>query len=222
MTKREYLTIEPEAKADASIIWLHGLGADGRDFAGIVDQLGLPKNHRLRFIFPSAPFMNVTVNQGMLMRAWYDIYDLNMLDKEDATGVRNSQQQIEEFIKHEIVQGIAYNRIVLAGFSQGGAMALYTALRCPEPLCGVIALSAYLPLSKNLADQHLRHVNMPIFMAHGMFDPIVPYDLGRATYELLEKSNYQVEWNSYPMQHTVCLEEIDAIGTFLRRCFGYA
>lgn len=222
MTKREYFVSEPEGNPNASVIWLHGLGADGKDFAGIVDQLGLPPDHGVRFIFPSAPFINVTINHGMLMRGWYDIYSLNMLDKEDAAGIRRSQLLIEELINAETALGIPYDRIILAGFSQGGAMSLFTALRYPQVLCGVISLSAYLPLIKSFDTQHLKHINLPIFMAHGLFDPVVPYKLGQDSYEVLRQNDYPVEWNSYPMQHTVCLEEIAAIGDFLQRCLGYA
>lgn len=220
--KREYFVREPDYAANASVIWLHGLGADGNDFAGIVEQLGLPTEHAVRFIFPSAPFINVTINQGMLMRGWYDIFDLNMLEREDAEGIRNSQLQIEEFIAQEVAQGIASNRIFLAGFSQGGAMALYTGLRYKQPLCGVICLSAYLPLATSFTPQQFGNLQMPIFMAHGLFDPVVPYKFGQQSYEILRQRHYQVEWQSYPMQHTVCLEEIGAIGAFMRRCLDNA
>lgn len=220
--KREYLVSEPESKVNASVIWLHGLGADGKDFIGIIDQLGLPADHGVRFIFPNAPFINISINQGMLMRGWYDIFDMNMLEREDVKGIRNSQLLIEEFINHEISQGINSKRIVLAGFSQGGAMSLYTALRFKKELCAVIALSAYMPSVKQMQEQDFGHPKLPIFMAHGIFDPVVPYRLGQDTFELLLQHHYPVEWNSYPMQHTVCLEEIEAIGGFLQRCLGYA
>ncbi|HSX20057.1 MAG TPA: carboxylesterase [Gammaproteobacteria bacterium] len=222
MTKREYLVSEPQGTATASVIWLHGLGADGKDFAGIVDQLGLPKDHSVRFIFPSAPFMNITINNGMLMRAWYDIYDLNMLAREDMQGVKKSQQHIEEFIAHELELGIPSNKILLAGFSQGGAMALYTALNYARPLCGAIVLSAYLPLSNTFAQQQFKHTQMPIFMAHGLYDPVVPYSFGLDSYNMLKQNDYNAEWFSYPMPHTVCLEEIADIGEFMQECLCYA
>lgn len=220
--KREYFVSEPSSTANASVIVLHGLGADGKDFMGIVDQLGLPTDHGVRFIFPSAPFINVTINHGMLMRGWYDIFELSMVHREDAEGIKNSQSLIEEFIEHELEQGIVSDRIILVGFSQGGAMALYTALRYKKPLAGVIALSCYLPLAKQITEQDFTNRDIPILMAHGIFDPIVSYKLGQDSHDLLIKHNYNVEWISYPMQHTVCLEEIAAIGSFIQRCLGYA
>ncbi len=221
--KREYLVSEPPSKATASVIWLHGLGADGNDFAGIVDQLNLPPDHGVRFIFPSAPFMNITINSGMLMRAWYDIYALNMLAKEDRVGIKKSQQQITDYISNEQDQGIATNRIILAGFSQGGAVALYTGLNNAQALGGVIVLSAYLPLQLEFLPSSLSHKSLPIFMAHGLYDPVVPYTLGLQAYNFLQQHAYtEAQWHSYHMQHTLCLEEIASIGEFLRRCLDYA
>ncbi len=223
MTKnREYFVNEPERSADACVIWLHGLGADGKDFTGIVDELGLPINHAVRFIFPSAPFINVTINNGMLMRGWYDIYDLSLLQKEDVAGIKKSQNIIDEIIRHELEQGIESQRIILAGFSQGGAMALYAGLRYTQALAGIICLSSYLPLISTLENEK-KQINqaISIFMAHGMFDPVVPYNIGNVAYEYLKKHNYNVAWHSYPMVHTLCLEEIAAIGKFINRCLGY-
>jgi phospholipase/carboxylesterase len=223
MTKnREYFVSEPEGAADACVIWMHGLGADGKDFFGIVDELGLPINHAVRFIFPSAPFLNITINNGMLMRGWYDIFDLSMVQKEDAVGMKQSQQIINEIIQNEIDQGISTKRIILAGFSQGGAMALYAGLRYPAALGGLICLSAYLPLITELSTARSEaSQNVPIFMAHGIFDPVVPYNMGHTAYEYLSKNDYQAAWHSYPMAHTLCLEEISAIGGFINRCLGY-
>lgn len=221
--KREYFVSEPPSKATASVIWLHGLGADGNDFAGIADQLGLPSDHGVRFIFPSAPFMNITINNGMLMRAWYDIYALNMLAKEDEIGIQNSQQYITDFIAHEQEQGIPIHRIILAGFSQGGAMSLYTALHLKESLGGVIVLSAYLPLQRDFVPQAMLHKALPIFMAHGLYDPVVPYNLGLNAFKFLQENSYdEIEWHSYQMQHTLCMEEINAIGKFIGECLDYA
>lgn len=223
MTKnREYFVSEPEGVADACVIWLHGLGADGKDFFGIVDELGLPMNHAVRFIFPSAPFLNITINNGMLMRGWYDIYELSMIQREDAAGMKQSQEIINEIILQQLDKGIASQRIILAGFSQGGAMSLYAGLRYPSALAGIICLSAYLPLMADLAVEKSQ-VNqaIPIFMAHGIFDPVVPYNTGHTAYEYLDKHNYNVAWHSYPMAHTLCIEEIVAIGKFLNRCLGY-
>jgi len=223
MTKnREYFVNEPIGAADACVIWLHGLGADGKDFLGIVDELGLPINHAVRFIFPSAPFVKITINNGMLMRGWYDIFDLSMLQREDVAGMKQSQTIINDLIQHELDNGIASQRIILAGFSQGGAMALYTGLRYPVALAGVICLSAYLPLMADFAvEKSQANQATPIFMAHGIFDPVVPYNMGHTAYEYLNKNDYKAAWHSYPMAHTLCIEEIAAIGKFLNRCLGY-
>lgn len=223
MTKnREYFVTEPEGVADASVIWLHGLGADGKDFVGIVNELGLPINHAVRFIFPSAPFLNISVNHGMLMRGWYDIYDLSMVQREDVAGMQRSREFIDEIIQHELDRGIASQRIMLAGFSQGGAMSLYAGLRYQSALAGIICLSAYLPVMNEFVIE-ASHINKntPIFMAHGIFDPVVPYNMGHMAYEYLKKHDYSVAWHSYPMAHTLCLEEIVAIGNFVNRCLGY-
>jgi phospholipase/carboxylesterase len=223
MTKnREYFVNEPIGAADACVIWMHGLGADGKDFLGIVDELGLPINHAVRFIFPSAPFINITINNGMLMRGWYDIFDLTMVQKEDASGMKRSQEIVNDIIQHELDQGIASQRIILAGFSQGGAMSLYTGLRYQSTLAGIICLSAYLPLVNELAIERSQlNQKTPIFMAHGIFDPVVPYNMGHMAYEYLNKHDYNVAWHSYPMAHTLCIEEIVAIGNFINRCLGY-
>ena len=223
MTKRQdCFVVEPVSPVNASVIWLHGLGAYGKDFVGIIDQLGLPPDHGVRFIFPNAPFMNITINYGMSMRAWYDIYELVNLDREDEQGIKSSQARITDLIQHELAQGIISSRVMLAGFSQGGAMSLYTGLNFQQQLAGIIVLSAYLPLANQLQLQQLSNKLMPIFIAHGLFDPVVPFSLGQAARDLLIKENYVVDWHTYPTQHTVCLEEIAAIGGFVRRCLGYA
>lgn len=225
MTKsREYFISEPAgSNADATIIWLHGLGADGKDFAGLVEELGLPIHHKVRFIFPSAPFANITINNGMLMRAWYDIYDFTISDKEDSDGIKKSQQLINELIQQEMAKGIASERILLGGFSQGGAMSLYAGLKFIAPLGGIICLSAYLPLRTTFTEcEATANFKTPVFMAHGMFDPVVSYNLGQTTHSLLTQWHYNVEWKSYPMEHTVCIEELAAIGAFVNRCLEYA
>ena len=224
MTKnREYVVCEPESFANASIIWLHGLGANGNDFVGMIEQLGLTEDHRVRFIFPNAPFINVTVNQGMKMRGWYDIYDINILRKEDEAGVENTHKFLTELIGHEIEQGISSERIMLAGFSQGGAMTLYTGLRSAWPLAGMVVLSAYLPLADTFsANKYPANRSTPIFMAHGLFDPVVPLHAGKKSYQQLQEQNYNVEWVTYPMAHTIAEQEITAIGNFINRCLGYA
>jgi len=224
MTKnKEYYISEPQAKVDAAVIWLHGLGADGNDFMGIIDQLGLPDAHTVRFMFPNAPFMEVTVNNGYSMRAWYDIYGQNILNEEDEQGVKRSQQALTQMIQMQLADGIDSKRILLAGFSQGGAMALYTGLRCEQPLGGILVLSAYLPLAASFTTSHYpRNQHTPIFMAHGLFDPIVPFSAGHDTCQQLQRENYRVEWHTYPMEHTIDLAEIRDIGNFINGCLGYA
>lgn len=224
MTKtREYSVCEPDTEADACVIWLHGLGADGSDFLGVVDQLGLPANHKVRFVFPNAPFRSVTVNNGMKMRGWYDIFDINLLRKEDESGIKDSYNTLSEIIQHEVKQGVAHARIILAGFSQGGAMSLYTGLRYPIALGGIIVLSAYMPLLADFnSHMHPANADIPIFMAHGLFDPIVPLQAGKNAADALQKLNYALEWQTYPIAHTVTLDEIYDVGAFINRCLGYA
>lgn len=217
----EFIVSEPKNKADAAVIWLHGLGADNRDFTGIVDSLGLPTSHGVRFIFPNAPQRAITVNYGMRMRAWYDIIDLNMVRKEDEVGIQESQQILLDLVQREMDQGISSKRIFLGGFSQGAAMALYTGLRCKEKLAGIIGLSGYLPFL-DIANETFAAANRdtPIFMAHGMFDTVVPLQLGKSSAQALIDGNYNVTWNTYSIAHTVIPEEIDHVGAFIRGCLG--
>lgn len=223
MANQDMLVYDPLRAADACVIWMHGLGADAHDFVGIIEQLNLPTNHGVRFIFPNAPFKKITVNQGMRMRAWFDIYDFNTLGKEDLAGVQDSDHIISKIIADQEAQGIPSNKIILAGFSQGAAMSLYTGLLYPKTLGGIIALSGFLPVVDIFAMQPARtNKNLPIFMAHGMFDPIVTYNAGQMTCQLLQTQGYQVEWHAYPMEHTVCPDEIQAIGIFLNRCLDHA
>lgn len=197
----------------ASVIWLHGLGADGHDFEPIVPELGL--GEPVRFVFPHAPVRPVTLNQGMRMRAWYDIFQLGG-GPEDEAGVRASQRLVEQMIAEEKRRGS--ERVVLAGFSQGGAIALQTALRHPEPLAGVMALSAYLPLAAKLeAERAPANQAAPIFMAHGTYDDIIPLARAEQSRQFLERLGYAVEWHVYPMPHSVCPQEISHISAFLRR-----
>jgi phospholipase/carboxylesterase len=201
----------PDPKA--SVIWLHGLGADGHDFEPIVPELRLTKP--VRFVFPHAPVRPVTVNQGMRMRAWYDIFQFGG-GPEDEAGVRASQKLVEELIAAEKARGA--QKVVLAGFSQGGAIVLQTALRHPEPLAGVLALSTYLPLSASLEPERSRaSQDLPIFMAHGQYDDIIPLARAEESRRILERLGYKVEWHVYPMPHSVCPEEIADISEFLRR-----
>jgi phospholipase/carboxylesterase len=205
------------ATPTASVIWLHGLGADGHDFVPIVPELQLPPALAVRFVFPHAPVRPVTINNGMRMRAWYDIKNLSATGAADEAGIRDSAAILMRFVERERQAGIAAGRIVVAGFSQGGAIALHAALRTPERLAGVMALSAYLPLDSTLASEATAaNRDIPILMCHGQFDPVLPMQLGSASRELLRAAGYAVEWKEYPMQHQVCLEEIRDISAWLQ------
>ena len=213
----EVIEIETGSKPRAAVIWLHGLGADGHDFEPIVPELRLPASKPVRFIFPNAPQRPVTINMGMRMRAWYDILQMGG-GKEDEDGIRESQAQIEALIDGEVKRGIPQGRIVLAGFSQGGAIVLQTALRQREKLAGIMALSTYLPLSKTLAAERTPESGaLPIFMAHGRFDNMIGIDRAAQSRDALLALGYKVEWHEYPMQHSVCPEEIADIAAFLLR-----
>jgi len=202
-----------------AIIWMHGLGADGNDFVPIADELGLDGLAPVRFIFPHAPKRPVTINNGYVMRAWYDITfgDLEgNTRRADAAGVRVSQLQINDLIAQEHARGIAYTNIILAGFSQGGAIALYTGLRYPETLGGIMALSTYLPLAETLPQEAAAaNLHTAIFIAHGTQDPVVPYTMGQGTYQALQAAGYPIQWHEYPMPHSVCPAEIADIRQFL-------
>lgn len=212
------LTIEPNSHATASIIWLHGLGANASDFAPIAPTLQTLVNTPLRFIFPNAPIRPVTINQNMRMRAWYDIYSLEHLEQEDHDGIQQSQQEIKQLIQKEVGQGISHGRIVLAGFSQGGAVALYAGLSCPHALAGIIALSCYLPMPAILTETNNRaQTKTPVFQAHGEFDDVLPFTIGHTTYELLKENNHPVDWHPYPMGHHTCPQEISDIGSCLKK-----
>ena len=210
----ESIAVETGPQPVASIIWLHGLGADGHDFEPIVPELRLAQP--VRFIFPHAPVRPVTINNGMRMRAWYDILQFGG-GAEDEAGIRASQALLEKMVAQQKTSGIPANRIVLAGFSQGGAVALHTALRHAERLAGVLALSTYLPVAAKLAEASPAHRELPIFMAHGSFDDIIPLRRAEQSRDALVKAGYQVEWHSYPMPHSVNAEEIRDIAQFLGR-----
>jgi phospholipase/carboxylesterase len=212
----EAIEIETGARPEAAVIWLHGLGADGHDFEPIVPQLGLARAPAVRFVFPHAPVRPVTINNGMRMRAWYDILQLGG-GPEDEAGIRASQALLVELIAREKSRGIAADRIVLAGFSQGGAIALQTGLRHSERLAGILALSTYLPLAATLGrERSAANQDVPLFMAHGRHDDLIPISRARLSRELLERLGYEVEWREYPMPHAVCAEEISDIGAWLR------
>lgn len=206
--------------ADASIVWLHGLGADGYDFVPIVPELGLPPSLKLRFIFPHAPERPVTINGGMRMRAWYDIVSLEAR-RDDEAGVRASGRAIDQLIARERQRGVASQRIVIAGFSQGAAIALHCGLRAPESLAGIVALSGYMVLGDTLlAERTPAAQGVPLFIGHGSHDPMVPVDGGRAAAERLLALGHPVEWHEYPMPHSVCAEEVRDIGSWLRAVLG--
>jgi phospholipase/carboxylesterase len=211
----EAIEIETAPAPTAAIIWLHGLGADGHDFEPIVPELGLPKSTPVRFIFPHAPLQPVTINGGAVMRAWYDVTGDG---QQDAGGIRASQARVEALIARERKRGISPAAIVLAGFSQGGAVALQTGLRHPERLAGILALSTYLPLPETL-EQEVSQANrdVPIFMAHGTQDPVIPLSWATRSRDRLVSLGYAVEWHEYPMPHSVCAEEIADIGRWLQR-----
>jgi phospholipase/carboxylesterase len=213
----ETIEIETGPAPRAAVLWLHGLGADGHDFEPIVPELGLPAALPVRFVFPHAPVRPVTLNQGMRMRAWYDIYRLGG-GPEDEAGIRASEGSLKELVQKEKSRGIDPSRIVIAGFSQGGAIALQTALRYPERLAGVLALSTYLPLAPHLEkEQAAQNRDLPIFMAHGSYDDVIPLHRADDSRRALEKLGYPVEWHAYPMPHSVCPQEIADIAEFLVR-----
>jgi phospholipase/carboxylesterase len=215
------IVIEPEERADAAVILMHGLGADGHDFEPLVPELRLPRSPAIRWVLPHAPVRSVTLNDGFMMRAWYDIASLDLRDSEDEQGIRGSAAAIGGLIRGQRDRGIASERIVLAGFSQGGAMALFTGLRWPERLCGVAALSCYLPLpGLTGTEADPSNAGLPIFMAHGTQDPIVAFGLAEGSRETLRAQGYAVSWHAWPMQHTLCAEEIERLREWLLGVVG--
>jgi len=213
----ETIEVETGPAPRAAVIWLHGLGADGHDFEPIVPELRLPASQPVRFLFPNAPQRPVTINMGMRMRAWYDIFQLGG-GAEDAAGIRDSQAALQALIAEQAKSGIPASRVVLAGFSQGGAIVLQTALRHPERLAGVMALSTYLPLSGTLQkERSAANGDLPIFMAHGQYDNMIGIDRAMQSRDALQALGYPLEWREYPMPHSVCPQEIADIAEFLQR-----
>jgi phospholipase/carboxylesterase len=211
------VVLAPATPASASVIWLHGLGADGHDFVPIVPELALPAAPAVKFVFPHARVRPVTLNQGMRMRAWYDIRTLTAEGRADEEGVRESVKVLGRFIAAERAAGVPSERIVVAGFSQGGAIALHGALRHPEPLAGILGLSCYVPLRTTLETELAdANRNTPILLCHGQFDPVLPMELGVMARDWLRSAGYAVEWKEYPMQHQVCLPEIGDIAVWLK------
>ena len=212
-----HVEIESGPNPTASVIWLHGLGADGNDFAAVVPQLQLSGCQAIRFIFPHAPIMPVTINGGYEMPAWYDILGANLLSQQDAVGIKRSEHAIAALIDRELDRGIALQNVVLAGFSQGCAMALHTGLRYKQKLAGIVALSGYLPLADSLAHERSQaNANTPIFMAHGTQDPVVVMDRGEVSKNNLIALGYSVQWRTYAMAHSVHPEELADISKFLK------
>jgi phospholipase/carboxylesterase len=217
----QHVELATGAQPRGTVIWMHGLGADGWDFVPLVRELPLPGDLELRFVFPHAPVRPVTINNGFEMRAWYDITQNDLARVPDEGGIRESQAAVERLIDRERERGVDPARIVLAGFSQGGAIALQAGLRYKERLAGIVALSTYLPLEDSL-DREAAAANKPtpIFMAHGTQDPIIPLQLAERSREALRMRGYNVEWHSFPMPHSVCGEEVEALGAFLARAYG--
>lgn len=221
----EAIEVGPRDQADGSVIWLHGLGADGHDFEAMVPQLYLPASLKLRFIFPHAPIRPVTINGGMEMRAWYDILSLERSGPVDEEGIRESAAMLVGLIEREHERGVPYANIVVAGFSQGGAIASHCALRFPEGLGGLMALSTYLPLRSSVqaevADaESAQPKSLRIFMAHGTSDPMLPMRLGESSRDAMQAIGYSVEWFEYAMEHAICPQEISDISVWLQGCFS--
>jgi len=214
----ESIVINPKTEPKAVVIWLHGLGADGHDFEPIVPELNLPDDLAVKFVFPHAPKIPVTVNNGYVMRAWYDIVSTDLGQRQDIEGVQRSAAQLNNLIETEINAGIPADKIILAGFSQGGAIILQAGLRYPQRLGGIMVLSSYVPLAETLKlEKNAANQDVPIFYAHGEQDDVIPISFAENSRDLLIEQGYKVEWKSYPMPHAVIPDEIDAIGVWLKK-----
>ncbi|MGE5339673.1 MAG: alpha/beta hydrolase [Gemmatimonadota bacterium] len=217
----QFVELQTSERPDACVIWLHGLGADGYDFVPVVRELEALGAPSLRYVFPHAPMMPVTINGGYVMRAWYDILGTDPVRREDESSIRGSQRAVERLIAREVARGVARTRIVLAGFSQGAAITLQTGLRQADPLAGLLALSGYLPLADALAVERApQSAGVPILMAHGQSDPVIPIERARASRDRLQALGYAVQWHEYPMQHSVSAEELGHIAAFLAAVLG--
>ena len=214
----ENIEIETAPNPQVAVIWMHGLGADGNDFVPLVDELDLTGLPGIRFIFPHAKTMPVTINNGYVMRAWYDIVGTDIARREDEAGLRASQVDVEALIAREKSRGIPAERIILAGFSQGCAMTLQTGLRHNEKLAGLLCLSGYVPLADKISNERSEaSLKTPIFLVHGTHDGVIPVARAHQSRDLLKALGYQVEWHEYPMQHSLCLEEVNDIGAWLKK-----
>ena len=217
------IELESAPNPTAAVIWLHGLGADGNDFAGLVPELDLKGCPPIRFVFPHAPSIPITINGGYVMPGWYDLYGMDLVSRQDDRGIQKSEWAINALIENEVARGIPYERIVLAGFSQGCAMALHTALRLPHKIAGVMALSGYLPLADRFpSERHAANAHTPIFMAHGTQDQVVVIQRGEESRDALAKLGHPVQWHAYPMPHSVHPREIADIAAFLQQVLGAA
>lgn len=211
----QYIEVNPTTSPIATVIWLHGLGADGSDFIDIVPQLQFSSDFPIRFVFPHAPMRPVTINNGYVMRAWFDVFGFEERSRQDEKGLEEAQLQIANLIQQEKSHGIASDKIILGGFSQGGALALHCGLRNPDKLAGIVALSTYLPVADKLPlEINQRNRSTQILMAHGIYDPIIPLHFGQTSCEFLKKLGYQVDWHTYPIEHTVSEQEIQDIKTW--------
>ena len=211
----EFITRKTGENPQLLVIWLHGLGADGHDFEPVVPQFKNPEVD-IQFVFPHAPIQPVTINGGMAMRSWYDIKMMDIGKMPDEAGIRESEQRVLELIEHHIEQGFKAEQIVLAGFSQGGAITLHTSARTKHKFAGVVALSCYLPIPEKLnSEQSGVNLSTPMFLGHGTYDPVVPYDLGQSSFQTLKAAGYQASWHEYPLQHGVSMDELEDIKRFL-------
>lgn len=217
----QMIQIDTQDDPNCAVIWLHGLGANGHDFVPIVNELNLPVSTRARFIFPHAPIQAVSLNSGMQMPAWYDIHGLDMDSIEDESGIEYISTEIHALINQQIDTGIKVNKIVLAGFSQGGALALHAGLSYSHPLAGLMALSCYLPIRGQITKTaHSASRELPMFLAHGSYDDVVPMDFAQRAKQILEDQGFSIDWRDYPCAHSVCAEEIHDIRNFLLKCWG--
>lgn len=213
-----YVEVNPKQQPKAVVIWLHGLGDSGNGFAPIVPELKIPETLAVRFIFPHAPIRPVTINNGMEMRAWYDITSMDFNNRADSQGVKESAALVKQLIDAEIAKGIPANKIVLAGFSQGGVIALHLGTRIDLTLAGIMSLSSYMSEPEKLvSERHQANQNTPFFLAHGQHDDVVPLFMGNAASQVLKSNDYQVEWHEYQMQHNVCMQELNAISAWLQQ-----
>lgn len=212
--------IHGSGEPEHAIIWLHGLGASSSDFPPVVPELGLKEDRPIRFIFPQAPSRPITVNGGMVMPGWYDIKGMDIADKQDEVGMDESKNTLDDLIEAQIQLGISSENIIIAGFSQGGAVAYHTGLRSKYKLAGILSLSTYIPFSEHVASEHNK-VNLltPILSMHGTLDPVVPVELGQAAVDLLSGLGYQIKWQTYPMQHQVVMQQINDIGDWINQVF---